>query len=110
MMNSTPINRGTCMVDGRECTLSHVLIRIGDPQSPRGATQYHEIGYWTQDVFGRCVEVIDSHMDSDSAATLFRLLSDRKVTIDTRIRLVYNESRCSICNGAFASCFGECAV
>lgn len=92
-MKSTIINQGTVMVDGRERTLSHVCIQVGDPQSRCGATQYHEIAYFVDKPHGVHVEVFETGMDSESANTLFYLLNSRKVSIDTRIRLAFSQSR-----------------
>lgn len=92
-MKTTVINQGTVMVDGRERTLSHVVISVGDRESRCGATQYHELAYFIDKPHGRSVEVIDTHLDSDSANTLFYLLNTRKVSIDTRIRLAFKQSQ-----------------
>lgn len=82
-MNSTPINTGTVSVNGVRRTLSHVLITIGSPEMRCGATYYHEVAY----IDGDHVEVIDTHLTSDAANTLFSLLNRGVVSIDTRIQV-----------------------
>jgi hypothetical protein len=78
------MNLGTVSVDGVRRTLSHVFIQIGSPDSRCGTTQYHEIAYIT--ARGE-FEVIDSHLDADTAQTLFRLMNSGALSIDTRIEI-----------------------
>lgn len=111
-MKSTVINLGTVMVDGKARTLSHALISVGD-EKRCGATQYHELAYHIDRANGVEVEVIDSHLNSSGAETLFSLLNSRKVCIDTRIELSYSEirePRCFACGSPGCDEAPDCAI
>ena len=105
-MKSTPISIGSVVVDGVRQTLSHVLITIGSPEMRCGATQYHEVAY----IDGDRVEVIDTHLSADAANTLFALLNRGAVSIDTRIQLQRNETRCFACGCSGCDEAPDCAI